>query len=82
MEALFECSEQLGNARRVERYIKKQKSSAFIRKMIENSNLHGILAQLVRVPNSCALGINQRVVPRDPKLRGDSESSRGSEEEA
>ncbi len=61
MEALFECSEQLGNARRVERYIKKQKSSAFIRKMIENSNLHGILAQLVRVPNSYAPGINQRV---------------------
>ncbi|UFH30390.1 GIY-YIG nuclease family protein [Chryseobacterium sp. C-71] len=50
--ALFEVSDDKTLAIKIERFIKKQKSRKFIEMLCdENSQLTGILAQLVRVPN-------------------------------
>jgi putative endonuclease len=50
--ALFEASTDKNLAIQIERFIKKQKSRRFIEMLCdENSQLSGILAQLVRVPN-------------------------------
>ena len=48
--ALFECGETLGEARKIEHFIKKMKSKVFIETLINSDELHGTLAQLVRVP--------------------------------
>jgi len=50
--ALFEVSDDKTLAMQIERFIKKQKSRKFTQMLCdENSQLSGILAQLVRVPN-------------------------------
>ncbi|MCW3169390.1 GIY-YIG nuclease family protein [Chryseobacterium sp. 09-1422] len=52
MVALFEASTDKNLAIQIERFIKKQKSTKFIEMLCdENSQLSGILAPLVRVPN-------------------------------
>jgi putative endonuclease len=51
MAAVFECAESLGEAMKIERFIKKQKSRKLIETMISAEQLDGVLAQLVRVPN-------------------------------
>jgi putative endonuclease len=52
MVALFEVSTDKNLAIQIERFIKKQKSRKFIQMLCdENSQLTGILIQLVRVPN-------------------------------
>ncbi|WP_234109692.1 GIY-YIG nuclease family protein [Chryseobacterium sp. R2A-55] len=49
--AAFEVLGNESDAMKIERFIKKQKSSKFIRKIIDtNTELTGVLAQLVRVP--------------------------------
>ena len=48
--ALFECGETLGEARKIENYIKKMKSKVFIENLINMDSFDGPLAQLVRVP--------------------------------
>ena len=47
---LFECGETLGEARKIENYIKKMKSKFFIENLINMDSFDGPLAQLVRVP--------------------------------
>ena len=51
LAAVFECGDNLSQAIRIERFIKKQKSRAFIEKLIASECFKGELAQLVRVPN-------------------------------
>ncbi|NOU45967.1 MAG: GIY-YIG nuclease family protein [Bacteroidales bacterium] len=48
--ALFECARTQGEARKIESFIKKQKSRKLIQKIVDQEPLTGILAQLVRVP--------------------------------
>jgi len=49
---VFEVSESKGDADRIEKFIKKQKSRVLIEKLLEPSfKPHGVLAQLVRVPH-------------------------------
>ena len=50
--AVFECGDDRGLAMKIEKFIKKQKSRFFLQKMINGGSLHGILAQLVRVPRT------------------------------
>ena len=70
MVGLFACGSTESEALSIEKFIKRQKSKAFIQKIIEPGfQLTGILAQLV-IPHLAGrtCGINQRVVPqvRDP----------------
>jgi putative endonuclease len=51
LKVAFECGEDEGATKRIETFIKKQKSRRFIEKMIAEESLSGELAQLVRVPN-------------------------------
>jgi len=51
MVALFECGATRAEALTIERLIKKQKSRTLIEKLVNNGNLNGELAQLVRVPH-------------------------------
>jgi len=51
LKAVFSCGESRGLAMRVEKFIKKQKSKAFIETLIQGVPLTGILAHLVRVPH-------------------------------
>ena len=52
MVAHFEASTDKNMAIQIERFIKKQKSTKFIEMLCdEKTQLSGILAQLVRVPN-------------------------------
>ena len=51
MAAVFECAESLGEAMKIERFIKKQKSRKLIETMISAEQLDGVLAQLVSVPH-------------------------------
>ena len=48
--ALFECGETLGEARKIEYFIKKMKNKVFIERLINTDAFDGKLAQLVRVP--------------------------------
>lgn len=50
LETVFSCGEDRAPAMKMEKFIKKQKSRTFIKKLIEGAALTGILAQLVRVP--------------------------------
>ncbi len=50
LSALFECSSCLGEAMKIERFIKNQKSRRLIEAMVWGEPLTGILAHLVRVP--------------------------------
>jgi putative endonuclease len=50
LKAVFSCSESRGLTMRVEKFIKKQKSKAFIDALIQGVPLTGILTHLVRVP--------------------------------
>ena len=49
--AVFSCGEDRGNAMRIEKFVKRQKSRALIKTMISGAKLNGILAQLHRVPH-------------------------------
>ncbi|KMQ72027.1 GIY-YIG nuclease family protein [Chryseobacterium koreense] len=50
--AAFEVLGDESEAMRIERFIKKQKSSKFIEKIIDsNTELTGVLSKLVRVPS-------------------------------
>ena len=49
--ALFECGNDRGNAIKIEKFIKRQKSKKFLEDMINGKDLYGMLAQLVRVPH-------------------------------
>ena len=49
--ALFECAQTQGEARKIEDFIKRQKSRKLIQKIVDQEPLTGILAQLVRVPH-------------------------------
>jgi putative endonuclease len=50
--AVFEVSHSRGDADKIEKFIKRQKSRTLIQKMIEPGFTgSGILAQLVRVPH-------------------------------
>ena len=52
LAVLFQCSENRGDAIRIEKLIKKQKSRTFIEKLVQDEvKLYGELAQLVRVPH-------------------------------
>ena len=51
LKAVFECGNDKGVAVKIERFIKKQKSRKLIERIITGEDLHGILAQLVRVPH-------------------------------
>jgi putative endonuclease len=52
MAALFECSEDLGAVRKIENFIKKNKSRTLLEWLIDPHNIPtGQLAQLVRVPH-------------------------------
>ncbi|HSK12284.1 MAG TPA: GIY-YIG nuclease family protein [Phnomibacter sp.] len=52
MAALFECSEDLGTARKIENFLKKNKTRRLIEWLIDPLNTpDGALAQLVRVPH-------------------------------
>ncbi|MDD2963362.1 MAG: GIY-YIG nuclease family protein [Bacteroidales bacterium] len=50
LAGVFECGDDRGQAMVIERFIKKQRSKAFIEKLLEGQFFDGILAQLVRVP--------------------------------
>jgi putative endonuclease len=51
MKALFEVSDHKGDADRIEKWIKRQKSRKLIEALIStDTTLYGELAQLVRVP--------------------------------
>ncbi len=50
LKAVFECGETEGDAVKLEKFIKQQKSRKLLEKMIAGQALSGILAQLVRVP--------------------------------
>lgn len=50
LKAVFSYGEDLGVAMRVEKFIKRQKSRAFVERLIEGVALTGVLAPLVRVP--------------------------------
>jgi len=50
LKAVFACGEIEGDAIRLERFIKKQKSRKLIERIIGGEVLTGILAQLVSVP--------------------------------
>ena len=49
LKAVFICGETEGEAVRLERFIKKQKSRKLIEQVINGTVLNGVLAQLVRV---------------------------------
>lgn len=51
LEAVFACGDDEGNAVKLERFIKQQKSRKLLERMIKGEVLDGILAQLVRVPH-------------------------------
>ena len=51
LKAVFAAGENEGEAMRIEKFIKKQKSRKLIEKMIAGDTLDGVLAQLVRVPD-------------------------------
>jgi putative endonuclease len=51
LEAVYQVGNDRSEAMRIEKFIKKQKSKALLEKLIEGSELYGILAQLVRVPH-------------------------------
>jgi putative endonuclease len=48
---VFECGSNFGEARRIENFIKRQKSKILLEKMINDELLTGSLAHLVRVPH-------------------------------
>jgi putative endonuclease len=48
---VFYVSEERGEAMRLEKFIKKQKSRKLIEQIINEEKLEGELAQLVRVPH-------------------------------
>lgn len=48
--AVFECGKKRSEAILIERFIKKQKSKKLLEKIIAGTELNGLLAQLVRVP--------------------------------
>jgi putative endonuclease len=49
--AVFQCGDSLGEAMKIEKFIKKQKSKKLIENIISGVPLTGILAPLVRVPH-------------------------------
>jgi putative endonuclease len=51
LTAAFECASSLGDAMKIERFIKNQKSRRLIETMVSGVPLTGVLAQLVRVPH-------------------------------
>ena len=50
LKAAFEVGNVEGEAMKMEKFIKKQKSRKLIEVMIQSEKLTGVLAQLVRVP--------------------------------
>ena len=52
IKAMFTCGHNEGDAMRLEKFIKKQKSKFFLQKLVnsEPSEFKGILVQLVRCP--------------------------------
>ncbi len=51
LRAVFACSENKGDAMRIEKFIKQQKSRKLIEQLIQEDYLpSGYLAQLIRVP--------------------------------
>jgi putative endonuclease len=50
LKAVFACGEIEGEAIRLERFVKRQKSRKLLEQMISGAQLNGVLAQLVRVP--------------------------------
>lgn len=50
LKAIFSCGKVEGEAMRIEKFIKKQKSRKLLEKLISGELLTGILAQLVRIP--------------------------------
>ena len=51
LRAVFQCGDSEKEAIKIERFIKKQKSRAFIERMLTAQSFNGDLAQLVRVPH-------------------------------
>ncbi len=51
IKSVFYVSEERGDAMRIEKYIKKQKSRKLIEQIINDEKLEGELAHLVRVPH-------------------------------
>lgn len=51
LKAVYACGNLKAEAVKVERFIKKQKSRSLLEKLIEGSELTGVLAQLVKVPH-------------------------------
>ena len=51
LRAVYKCSFVRNEALSIERFIKKQKSRRLIERLIEGEQMHGKLAQLVRVPH-------------------------------
>jgi putative endonuclease len=50
LKVVYTCGNLKAEAVKIERFIKKQKSRSLIERLIEGSELTGILAQLIRVP--------------------------------
>ncbi len=50
VKGVFECGSNRGEALKIERFIKKQKSRRLIEKLISGKGFDGVLSQLVRVP--------------------------------
>ncbi len=50
LKAVFSCGEDRSFAMRIEKFIKQQKSRAFVEGLIKGVALTGVLAPLVRVP--------------------------------
>ncbi len=50
LSAVFECGTSRAEAMKIEKFLKKQKSKGFIKKLTTLEKFDGRLAQLVRVP--------------------------------
>ena len=51
LKAIYNCGQIKSRAIQIEKFIKKQKSRRFIKRLISGEPLTGILAQLVRIPH-------------------------------
>jgi putative endonuclease len=51
LAAVYQCGKTESEAVKIEKFIKKQKSRKLIEKLIDGTEVNGILAQLVRVPH-------------------------------
>jgi putative endonuclease len=51
LKAVYSCGTKRGDAMKIEKFIKNQKSKKLIEKLVAGGAFTGVLANLVRVPN-------------------------------